>query len=163
MKKLVLPIVLPVILPVALMALSFSAQAGIKDKKAMKTATATMTAAMEKAKTSCGNAKLEGKIDWSNWDTYKYEDMSMNRSKDAVLTNVGTLLEEIIGEIATLCKDADFKEELAKITTIAVSGKKDQTSMYIDFKLDGTTLNMALNADTIGSWKNKDLLKKVWD
>ncbi len=159
MKKLVLPIVLPV----ALMAVSFSAQAGIKDKKAMKTATTMMESAITKVKTSCGNAKLEGKIDWSNWDTYKYEDMSLNRSKDAVLTNAGTLLEDVIGEMATLCKDADFKAELAKITTINVSGKKDQKSMYIGFKLDGTTLNMDLNADTIGSWKNKDLLKKVWD
>ncbi|VAW66604.1 hypothetical protein MNBD_GAMMA08-2936 [hydrothermal vent metagenome] len=159
MKK----IILPIILPMALMAASFSAHAGIKDKKAMKTATETMNAAITAAKTSCGSAKLEGKIDWSNWDTYKYEKMSLGRSKDQVLSNAGTLLKDAIGAMAELCKDADFKEEVSKVTSIVVSGKKDQEAMYIDFKLDGTTLNMALNADTIGSWKNKDLLKKIWE
>jgi len=156
MKKIVLSIV-------ALMTVSFSAQAGIKDKKAMKTATEVMNSAIAKVKTSCGSSKLEGKIDWSNWDTYDYKKMSIGRGKDAVLTNAGTLLNGVIGEMATLCKDADFKEEIAKVTSIAVSGNKDQSYRYADFKLDGTTLNMVLNADTVGSWKNKDSLKKVWE
>ncbi|VAW58563.1 hypothetical protein MNBD_GAMMA11-2514 [hydrothermal vent metagenome] len=156
-------LVLPIVLPMALIAASFTAQAGIKDKKAKKVATTTMDAALAKAKTSCGNAKLEGKIDWSSWGSYKYEKMSGGRAKDVVIHDAGTLLEGVISEMADLCKDADYKEELAKITTIAVSGKKDQSSMYVGFKLDGATLKMDLNADAIGSWKNKDLLKKIWE
>ncbi|VAW65372.1 hypothetical protein MNBD_GAMMA09-2948 [hydrothermal vent metagenome] len=152
-----------IVLSVLLVAISFAAQAGIKDKKAKKAATESMNAALTKVKTACGNAKLEGKIDWANWDTYKYEKLSGNKAKNEVIQAAGVLLEGVLGEVAELCKDADYKEELAKITTIAISGKADQTSSYVEFKLDGNTLGMALNADGYGSWKNKDLLKKVWE
>ncbi len=155
MKKLVLSILL--------VAISFAAQAGIKDKKAKNTATETMNAALTKVKSACGNAKLEGKIDWASWDTYKYEKLSGNKPKNEVIQAAGILIDGVMGEVADLCKDADYKEELAKITNIAISGKTDQTSNYVEFKLDDTTLSMALNADGYGSWKNKDLLKKVWE
>ncbi|VAW66607.1 hypothetical protein MNBD_GAMMA08-2937, partial [hydrothermal vent metagenome] len=98
-----------------------------------------------------------------SWDGYDYDKMSGSREKDEVIGNAGTLLSDVIGEMATLCSDEDYKEELATITLISVSGKEDQDSMYVDFALDGTTMNMALNADAYGSWKNADLLKAVWD
>ena len=155
MKKLVLSVLL--------VAFSLSAQAGIKDKKAKKAVTTSTNTAIAKVKSACGNASLEAKIDWANWETYDFTKLSGNKAKHQVMNSAGVLITDVLGEVATLCKDADYKEELAKITKIAISGKKDQASMYVDFKLDKTTLNMSLNADGFASWKNKDLLKKVWE
>ncbi|HED36142.1 MAG TPA: hypothetical protein ENJ08_18255 [Gammaproteobacteria bacterium] len=136
---------------------------GIKDKKAMKAASEAMEEALAKFQTACGNDGSSCEIDWSNWDNYDYDKMSGSRPKEDVIESAGTLLSDVIGEMATLCSDEDYKEELATITKIAVTGKEDQDSMYVDFALDGTTLNLALNADAFGSWKNADLLKEVWD
>ncbi len=136
---------------------------GIKDKKAMKAASEVMEEALVKFQSACGNDGSSCEIDWSSWDGYDYDKMSGNRSKEEVIESAGTLLSDVIGEMASLCSDEDYKEELATITALAVTGKEDQDSMYVDFSLDGTTLNLALNADAYGSWKNADLLKEVWD
>lgn len=135
---------------------------GIKDNKAKKAASEAMEEALAKFQSACGSDGSSCDIDWSSWDGYDYDKLSGNRPKEDVIANAGTLLSDVIGEMASLCSDDDYKEELATITKIAVTGKEDQDSMYVDFALDGTTLNMALNADAIGSWKNADLLKEVW-
>lgn len=150
-------------LAILLASLSFSSYAGIKDNKAKKEVAETLKSAVANVKSACGNASLAGDIDWANWDTYDYTKLSGNKAKSEVILSTKFLVEALADDIAELCKDADYKAELAKLTKLNFSGKKDQSSMYVDFKLNGTTLNMQLNADAIGSWKNKDLLKKVWE
>jgi len=136
---------------------------GIKDKKAMKAASETMQEALAKFQSACGNEESRCEIDWSSWEGYDYGKMSGSREKDEVIVDVGTLLSDVIGEMAALCSDEDYKEELAAITLISVTGSEDEYSLYVDFALDGTTMKMTLNADACGSWKNTDFLKAVWD
>ncbi len=150
-----------IVLGALIISLSSYTFAGIKDKKAMKGSEAKVTTAAAAAKTACGNAKLDAKFDWANWSKYDYK--KLGKDKSDIIRFAGGLAESVIGEMANLCKDADYKEELAKITSIKLSGKDDQTKMYAAFKLDGTTLNIKLNADGVSSWKNADLLKAVWE
>jgi ribosomal protein L32 len=150
-----------ILLGTIIISMSVTAFAGIKDKKAMKTSEATLTTATADVKKACGNAKLDAKVDWASWGKYDYK--KMGKKKDVVVGYAGSLIKSVLEEMNKLCKDADYKAELAKITSLKISGKTDQGDMYVAFKLDGTTLSMMLNADGYSSWKNADLLKAVWE
>lgn len=149
----------------ALLMFSLSAYsyAGIKDKKAQKESELTMNTAASEVKSACGNAKLDVDIDWTNWDQYDYSKMSGKAKKATVISYTGNLVKSVLDEMVELCKDADYKAELAKISSFKISGKKDQKDRYVAFSLSDTTLNITLNADGITSWKNAKLLKAVWE
>jgi hypothetical protein len=141
--------------------MSSYAIAGIKDKKAIKGSEKTIATATANVKAACGNAKLDAKIDWNNWEKYDYK--KMNTTKQDVLRFTGGLAESVLNSMAKLCKDPDYKAELAKITLLNFDGKKDQKSMYVAYKLEGNKLAISLNADGVSSWKNANLLKAVWE
>ncbi len=150
-----------ILLGTLIIALSSYAFAGIKDKKAIKGSEAKITTAAASVKTACGNSKLDTKVDWTQWDKYDYKKMS--RKKHEILRFTGGLTESVLSSMADLCKDADYKAEVAKITSLKISGKVDQTKPYVAFNLNGNTLDITLNADGVSSWKNADLLKAVWE
>lgn len=150
-----------IILGATIISLSSYAIAGIKDKKSMKESEMAISTSATGVKAACGNANLESKVDWSNWDKYDYKKMGSKKSD--VLGYTGGLAKSILESMADLCKDADYKGEISKITALNFSGKNDQSEMYAAFKLDGNTLNIMLNADGVSSWKNADLLKAVWE
>lgn len=135
--------------------------AGIKDKKAMKASEDTIATAAETVKSACGNAKLDAKIDWSNWEKYDYK--ALGKEKDEILSYTGELAKSVLESMVELCKDADYKSEIAKITTLNFSGKDDPKEYYVAFSLAGNALNIKLNGDGVGSWKNAELLKAVWE
>ncbi|MDH5649836.1 MAG: hypothetical protein OEY67_09285 [Gammaproteobacteria bacterium] len=140
---------------------STAAIAGIKDKKSMGESEKTIATATADAKKACGNPTLESKIDWSSWDKYDYKKLGKNKAD--ILRFTGGLAKSVLESLADLCKDADYKAEVAKITKLSFSGKDDPSEQYVAFALDGSTLNIKLNGDGVGSWKNADLLKAVWE
>lgn len=139
---------------------SFSAVAGIADKKTMRESENTITTSAEAVKQACGNPKLAAKIDWSNWEKYDYA--KLGKDKAEILGYAGGLAKSVMDAMTELCKDADYKAEIAKLTSLSFSGKDDPTEYYVAFALSGTTLNIKLNGDGVDSWKNADLLKAVW-
>jgi len=143
------------------LALSSYSYASIKDKKAMRESEKNISTAIENVKAACGNATLEASVDWSNWSTYDYKEMRSKKSD--VIRFTGGLAESVLTEMVNLCKDADYKEELAKITNLNFAGKEDQESRYVEFKLNENILEVYLNADGVTSWKTEKLLKAVWD
>ncbi len=87
----------------------------------------------------------------------------MRSKKHDVLQYTGGLAESVLNEMAALCKDEDYKEELAKITNLKFAGKEDQESRYVEITLNGETLSVMLNADGVTSWKTEKVLKAVWE
>lgn len=150
-----------IFLVAAIFSMSSYTFAGVKDKKSMVESEATVAAAIGSVKTACGNAKLDSKIDWNNWDKYDYK--KMGSEKADVLRYVGGLTQSVLEAMVELCKDADFKAEVAKVISLNISGKDDQADPYVAFSRSGNVLNMALNADGVSSWKNAELLKAVWE
>ncbi|VAW66601.1 hypothetical protein MNBD_GAMMA08-2935 [hydrothermal vent metagenome] len=138
------------------------ANTGIKGKKAMRLTAETMEAGMTEFKSARDSTtELNGEVDWTNWGSYDYE--KMDQEKDDVIVWVAGSLKNVFNDLVELCEDEDFKEELQKITTIAVSGQEEIGTYHIDFSLDGTTLLVCMNADAISSTQNKDRLKAVWE
>ncbi len=142
----------------ALLSVTISANAGIKEKKIIKAALANAEAGVEKVKKACGNKNLTVTIEWSNWDSLEKDKLKcMEASKNAVIPEIFTFIEKVC------LADADYKEELAKLTKLNISGKKDKDEMYAAFELKETTMNVQVNLDGYGSWKNEELLKQVWE
>jgi hypothetical protein len=136
-----------------------SASAGVKDKKIKNEADSTIQAGVDKVKTACGNQQLSAKIDWANWDKLPKSDKTtlMESSKNGVIPEIFDFIEKT-------CKgDKLYKEEIEKLTEINISGKEDKDEMYAAFVLDGTVLDVKVNLDGYGSWKNEELLKEVWE
>lgn len=150
-----------ILLGVLILSLSSYAFAGIKDKKAIRDSETKITTAAASVKTACGNAKLDTKVDWAQWDKYDYE--ALGRKKDVILRFAGGVTEKVLSLMVSLCEDADYKAEVAKITSLKISGKADQSESHAAFTLNGSTLDIKLNADGSFWLKNEDLLKAVWE
>jgi len=151
-----------ILVALVLVTLSINSFAGIKDKKAMRASEGAVTAAIAGVMNACGNAALEAKIDWSAWDSYDYDKLGGDKVK--ILGYIASLATSVTDEMATLCKDADYKAEIAKLTTLNFSGNKDQSYHYVDIAVEKEkTLNVKLNADGVSSWKTADILKAAWD
>ena len=151
MKKLL------VIIAVSL-SLSVSA-AGIKIKKAIKAGNAKVNAELANVKTACGNAELEVSVDWSKWESYK---LDASKHETTIGYAATLVVNEVFGNMIEACKDADYKEAIAEVKKVVVSGKDNFSDTYIDFKYADGTLNATLNGDGYGSWKNKDLFMAIW-
>lgn len=148
----------PVVLAVLLLQ-PLVVSAGIKDKKIKIEADATIQAGIEKVKAACGNQQLSASIDWANWDKLSKSDKIsfMEASKNGVIPEIFDFIEK------TCNGDELYKEEIGKLTAINLAGKEAKDEMYAAFALDGTVLEVKVNLDGYGSWKNEELLKKVWE
>jgi len=110
----------------------FTAQAGVKEKKAKKAAQQAIDDNIGKAATACGCKGLKATIDYANYKDYEHLRMSQYR------------IPEIFDGMALLCKDADYKEEVAKIKSIKFYGAKDNPKKPV-FKLKGNTIEVGLS------------------
>jgi hypothetical protein len=135
------------------------ASAGIKDKKIKIEADSTIQAGVEKVKAACGNQELTANIDWANWDKLSGSDKLnfMEASKNGVIPEIFDFIEK------TCKNDNLYKEEIGKLTEISLGGKEAKDEMYAAFTLNGTILEVKVNLDGYGSWKNEELLKAVWE
>ncbi|MGO3345657.1 MAG: hypothetical protein ACTIM4_11010 [Marinomonas sp.] len=127
--------------------LSTTAYASVKDKKAMKAADAHITTEIVKVKAACGNPSLDVKV---NWDAYE-KMISANTDKLAkdnyksewVLSHSGQRTVATLEAMAKICKsDADYKEELAKVSKIEVAPKADFKDSKNVFSLKGSTMTV---------------------
>ncbi len=151
-----------VLLTVALLLVPAVSLAGIQEKKAIAASEKRMNEELVQVSKACGNAKLKATIDWSAWEKYAYKDKD---EKAAILGYVGGLIAEIYGFLESTCtKDELYKSEIAKLTVLAFSGKPERKEYdQAAFKLKGTTLVVSLNGDGVGSWKNEEAIKAVWE
>lgn len=138
------------------------AVAGIKEKKVVAESEQKMKEGLEIVKKACGNKSLEASMDWSQWEKYNYKNPE---DKHKFMGHVGGLFEEIYGYMEGVCKgDPLYKEEIGKLTQLKFSGKPELLDYdQASFALKGTTLIIQLNADGVGSWKNEESIKKVWE
>ena len=116
----------------ALVLAGFTAQAGVKEKKAQKAAQAAIDDNIKKAAEACGCKGLKATIDFAAYKYYEHLRMSQYR------------IPEIFSGMVELCKDKDYKEEVAKIKVLKLYGAKDNPKKPI-FKLKGTTIEVGLS------------------
>jgi len=117
-----------------LVVISTQSIAGVKEKKAIRALNATVQTQTEAAKVACGNAALTSEVEVDAKFTPHNIKIADSNAKD--------FFEGLIDA----CKDADYKEEISKITQLQVSlsdaTKKTGTSTKIhgELTLEGTSL-----------------------
>ncbi len=143
--------------------LATSLQAGLMDKIKIKKAIAAAKAKVEpelaKVKSACGNKKLDLSVDWDKWGSYGLDASKQEQTLGYVAT---LIVNEVFNTMINACKDADYKAAIGETTKIAISGKDKFSDMYIAFKYKKGTLDVKLNGDGYGSWKNKELFMNAW-
>lgn len=148
---------------ITLLATLTSLQAGLMDKVKIKKAVAAaeekVQTELTKVKNACGNQSLSVSVDWDKWASYK---LSATKHEQTIGYVGNLIVNEVFGAMTDACKDADYKEVIAQIQKIAITGKDNFSDMYIDFKYNNGTLETKLNGDGYGSWKNKELFMEAW-
>lgn len=124
-----------------------SVSAGIKEKKMMRSVDENITAEIAKTKAACGNAELNVNVSWDKFTamiTANAEKIKKNRDKPVwVLSQAGKRTVSTLEALAQICnKDADYKEEMAKITTIIVEPKEDFLDYYSAYSLNADSTEL---------------------
>lgn len=132
----------------------------IKLKKAVTDANKRIELAKNRAQTACGNAKLNFSINWSDWNRFHLKPQKHRET----IRYVGSLISnDLFGLMKTFCQDAPlFKKVITKITQVTVVPKPDFEDMYIDYNVKADRLNVAVNPDGYGSWKNREFFQNAW-
>ena len=153
-----------IVLGLFIAAISSTATAGVKEKKAIKAAEANITAAVSKTIAACGNSDLEVNVSWDD-----YKDM-IKSNKDAiakkryksqwVISQGGDRTVSTLDALAKICAaDADYKEEIANLSEIIVKPKADFSDTSSDFSIDDEVL--ITNAGHYATRKANDFVKKI--
>tara|TARA_B100001059_G_C17801183_1_gene566290 strand:- start:276 stop:761 length:486 start_codon:yes stop_codon:yes gene_type:complete len=126
---------------------STASYASIKDKKAMRAVDENIATEAAKVKTSCGNPALDVKVNWDEFKTMitkNTEKLANDRYKSQwVISHAGQRTVSVLEAVAGICKDdADYKEELAKLSKILVTPKADFTDSASEFTLDSNVLSV---------------------
>ncbi|NQZ51632.1 MAG: hypothetical protein HRT95_16105 [Moritella sp.] len=134
-----------IVLGLFIAAVSSTATAGVKDKKAIRAAEANIKTAITKTIAACGNDDLEVNVEWDD-----YKDM-IKSNKDAiakkryksewVLSHAGDRTVSTLGALAKICaSDADYKEEIANLSEIIVKPKAKFSDTSSEFSIDDDVL-----------------------
>jgi hypothetical protein len=124
-----------------------TAMAAVVDKKAIRTADANIAEQVAIMKSDCGNTSIEVNVVWddvkgmikTNKDALK----SDNYKGAWVLSHTGERTVSVLEAMSKICKDdADYKEELAKVTNIVVKPKAKFSDSKNAFSFDETTINI---------------------
>jgi len=125
-----------------------SAVAGVKEKKAMRHADSIITAQLAKTMVACESPKLTVDMGWDNFKAMiKTNKVALKKkrykTKDLLL-DVGNRTESVLQALEKICiDDADYKEEIALLTTIKVSPQPKIDDYRSAFTLDDTVVNIA--------------------
>ena len=144
---------------------------GIQNKKAMRASDAKVAKSLETAKTACGNKNLKVDMNWDAFKKYVKDDKVAKAIKKGgdkevfVFSYAGERGAAILGGLANLCKDKDYKEEISKVETVKIIPTADFMSSTSVFKLADSgktieatpTLRMSRNASDFAR-----KLKKLW-
>jgi len=146
-----------------LVAMAASAQAGVAEKKATVKAVEKIEKAIEKTKAQCGNAHISYTVNWVN--VLAFEDMEYARKR--LISAAGGNAASVFKQLAGICKkDADYKEEIAKLTTVNFTSQlKDNKAAHNSYSLkeDGQVLDISLVAKYgYSGTKLKKALKNIW-
>lgn len=105
-----------------------SAFAGVKEKKVMRAADIAVSAQLEKTKVSCANENLTVDMGWEGFVEMTNINKEALKKKrylaDSLMHDVGARTTSVLEAIESICiADADYKEEIASLTTIKVTPK----------------------------------------
>lgn len=132
----------------ALCLLSAASHASVAEKKATRAAEEAAAQAAKATQQACGNAALSVTINWDALaETAKNSEAFMTEKKVEMvhlINDMGARTAATLESLAKICeKDADYKEEIAKLTQVNVKPKADGGDFKSEFKLDSTTLEIA--------------------
>jgi len=124
-----------------------TATAAVIDKKAIRAADANIAEQVVIMKSDCGNSALNVNVVWddvkgmikANKEALK----SDNYKGVWVLSHIGERTVAALEAMSKICKDdADYKEELAKVTNITVKPKAKFDDSKSAFSLDDSTITI---------------------
>lgn len=135
------------ILALTFMVATAGANAGVAEKKAMRAADQKIADQVAALKLSCGNAKLDVAVDWDKVDAMITANAALIESKSTkvewVYAEVGNRTSATLEALGSICKaDADYKEEIAKLSKVVVAPKPKYDDYKSEFKLESTTLSI---------------------
>lgn len=124
-----------------------TATAAVIDKKAIRAADANIAEQVVIMKSDCGNAALEVNVVWDDVKGMIKENKEALKSDNYkgvwVLSHTGERTVAALEAMSKICKDdADYKEELAKITNITVKPKAKFDDSKSAFSFDETTITI---------------------
>lgn len=145
--------------------------AGVKEKKAKRKFYEVTKVSVEKVKKLCGNKNIEIKLeDKSYTDFYKNNKTEIENDKGTeafLYTYAQRNAEAMLEALAEICKnDADYKDEIAKLTVIKVfpNSKYKSNESVFSLEVEGTKLVSKLSANPTSRSASDYIkkLKKVW-
>jgi len=125
------------------------AEAGVAEKKARRAAEEKVAAEVVALKSNCGNADLQVQFDWDALDTMmEAEKAKIEKRSDKnqwVIEKLAKRTANVIKSLSQICaNDADYKEEIAKLTTLQITPK----ASYEDFKSVFTLSDTSITVET---------------
>jgi len=140
MKKLIL-------MTVIASAISTSAVASVKEKKAMRSVDESIVKAIVKVKSACGNPALDVNVSWKDFKQMikanKEALKSDNYKSEWVISHAGERSISTLEALSKICKeDADYKEEIANVTKIVVKPKAKFEDTKSAFSIEGTVITV---------------------
>jgi len=127
--------------------LTTSAVAGVKEKKAMRAADESVAAQLIKVHASCGNDKLAVAFVWDDYKAMiKANKATIKKErykKQWVISQAGERAVASLEALTKICQDdADYKEEIAAVSSIMIKPKAELKDYNSEFNLDDTTINI---------------------
>ncbi len=127
--------------------LAAGVNAGVAEKKAMRSADANIAEATAKTIAACGNAALSVNVSWDKFKTVATVNAAIVEKKNDklewIIGNAGERTVGVLGALEKICADADYKEEIALMTQIVVDAKENYEDYKSSFVLNGTVLNVS--------------------
>lgn len=125
--------------------LATTAQAGVKDKKAIKAAEAGIATEISKVQTACGNTSLDVSVSWDDYKSMVKENADEIKSdrykSEWVYAQGGQRTISTLEALAKICaEDEDYKEEIANLTKIVVTPKANYGDYKSEYTIDGTVI-----------------------
>lgn len=151
-----------VAITVALFAFSsLSAEAGkVQINKAKRAAEAKVAEALTKARQVCGNPNLTATIEWGAFDRASDAELKkIGRTRLNVIGIFGGHAANVLGDLATLCKDADYKAEIAKLRAVPLHAVLK--AKVVTYKLRGKTLVSRVPMYIGNSWSDSSGLRAL--
>jgi len=142
--------------------------AGVAEKKARRAAGELAAAEIETLKSNCGNAEFSVNYDWNEFDAlFAAEKAKIEERGDRnewIIEKVSDRTALVIKALYKICEaDADYKEEIAKLTSIDVGLKTSYEDYKSEFALDGTTIRVKTGHVMNRSWSDfEDKLKELF-
>lgn len=121
--------------------------AGVAEKKARQASEEKIASALASTKSACGNASLDVVVAWDQVEAVIEKNAALIAEKSSksewVISEVGDRTSATLEALKKICDDdADYKEEIAKLTKVSVTPKEKYDDTASAFAVEGTTLNV---------------------